>query len=122
GQQPCAPLLKFCILQAAICNPSRQIAALDELHAEVMLPRMLSNLVDWNDVGVVEAGSVLGLGAESNHVGCRGEFAGKDHLKCYHAVEASLPCLPDKAHAAARNLFQQLIVAKGTGDRGGRGV
>ena len=46
------------------------------------------------------------------HVGVVGELPGEDHLERDFAVEAYLPGLEDHAHAAARDLADDLVVAE----------
>ena len=58
-----------------------EAAALDQLHAEVMLALVLADLVDRHDVGMIEIGRGLRLGVEALHVGGGGQLAGKDHLE-----------------------------------------
>ncbi len=91
-----------------------QAAAFDELHAEVVQSLVLADLVDWDNVGMVEMGGGLGLALEALHVLVGGQLSGEDHLKGHGSVEADLAGLVDDAHAAAGNLFLQLIVAKVT--------
>ncbi len=64
-----------------------QVAAVDQLHREVLLPLMLADFVDGNDQQMVQRGGVLGLLAKTQHVGRRRELAGRDHLQGHHAVE-----------------------------------
>ena len=47
----------------------RQAAAVDQLHAEVVLALVLADLVDRDDAGVVEQGDGLGLVAEPPQFG-----------------------------------------------------
>ena len=104
-------------------RPLRQALALDEPHAEVMLPVVLADLVDRHDAGMVEVGGGLGLGVEPLDVGVVGELAGEDHLEGHGAVQADLPRLVDDPHAAAGDLAEQLVVAEAPGmpGRGGSG-
>ena len=68
---------------------------------------MLADLVDLHDVGVLQPGDGLGLGAEAGQLlpspACA---AGQDHLEGDEAVEPDLPGLVDDAHAAAAQLAQ----------------
>ena len=89
-----------------------EAAALDELHGEEGLPLVLADLVDGHDVRVVELGGGLGLGLEAPQVGRGGELAGENHFQGDDPVERRLPRLVDDAHAAAGDLFQQLVVAE----------
>ena len=99
----------------------RQAPAVDPLHGEVEAP-LAVDLVDRHDVRVVEAGRRLGLEEEPPPLGLRGERAGLDDLQRDDAVEAPLAGLVDDAHAAPRDLLQQLEVAEvqAEGGRSGR--
>ena len=112
--------LPICHLEFAARNSLGQVAALDELHAEVRLAVVDADLVDRHDAGVVEAGGGLRLQAEALHVVSGSELTGEDHFQGNRAVEAHLACFVDDAHAAARNLLQQLVVAKTLPDLRGR--
>ncbi len=90
----------------------RQRGPLDELHREVLLALVLADLVDRHDVGMVEVGRRLGLGAEPLDVAARGEAAGEDHLERDDPVERRLPRLVDDPHPAPGDLLQQLVVAE----------
>ena len=89
-----------------------EVAALDELHAEVALAVVLADLVDRHDPGVVEQGDGLGLVLEPPQLGVVGQDAGLDHLERDGPVEADLPGLVDDAHAAAAELLLKLVVAE----------
>ncbi len=90
----------------------REIAAVDQLHAEVMMPLVLADLVDRDDVGMVQMRRGLGFQAKPLEVVGRGEPPGPDHLQRQHAVQADLPGLEDDAHPAFRDDLDQLIIAE----------
>jgi len=93
-------------------QPMRQAATLDELHAQVRMAGVGADLVDGQDVGVVEVGGGLGLGAEALQVGRGRPRAGQQHLEGDDATQAFLPRLVDDAHAAARDLVEHLVIAE----------
>ena len=66
----------------------RQAAAVDELHAEVVLAVVLADLVDRHDARVVEQGDGLGLVLEPAQLVVAGQDAGLDHLEGDGPVEA----------------------------------
>ena len=61
---------------------------------------------------MVEVGRRLRFVLEALHVQRRRQLAGQDHLQRHDAVEADLPRLEHDAHAAARDLLQDLVVAE----------
>jgi hypothetical protein len=85
-----------------------------------MLPLVLADLEDRDDVRVVQAGGLLRLVAEApDLLGCR-QVPRRDHLQRDDAVEAELPRPVDDAHAPAGDLFEKLVVAEGASPAGGR--
>ena len=89
-----------------------EAAALDELHAEIMLAVLGADLVDGQDVRVIEVGGGLGLGAKAAHVGGRSQVPRQNHFERHVAAQADLPRLEDDAHAAAGDLLAQFVVAQ----------
>jgi hypothetical protein len=89
-----------------------EVAAVDQLHAEVVLALVFPDLVDRHDVRVVEPRGGLRLDAEALHVSLGCQLAGEDHLERDRAVETDLACLVDDAHPPAGDLLQQLVVPK----------
>jgi hypothetical protein len=77
-----------------------------------VLPVMLADLVDGDDVRMIEVGRRLGLSVEALDFRFAGELAGQDHLEGDDSIEADLPGAIDDAHAAAGDLLEQLIVAE----------
>ena len=102
-------------------EPLGEVAALDELHAEVALAVVLADLVDRDDAGVVEQRDGLGLVLEPAQLGVVGQDAGLDHLEGDGPVEADLAGLVDDAHAAAAQLLLDLVVAE-VADGRARGI
>ena len=76
--------------------------------------------------GVIEQRDRLGLVLEAPQLGVVGQHAGLDHLEGDGPVEADLPRLVDDAHAAAAELFLNLVVAEvadgGAARQVGRGL
>ena len=94
-----------------------EIAALDELHGEVVLPFMLADFVDGHDVRMIQPRRRLRLALKAGDLLRRGELPGPDALQGDDAIEADLPGLVDDAHAAAADLLQQFVIAKRLGKR-----
>ncbi len=78
---------------------NRQVAAGDELHAEVMVTFVLAHLVDRHDVGMIEVGRRFGLEPESHQVFRAGKSARSYHLQRENPVQADLPGTVNDAHA-----------------------
>ncbi len=89
-----------------------EVAPLDELHAEIALVVVLADLVNRHDAGVVQQRDGLGFILEPAQLGVVGQESGLDHLEGDGPIEADLPGLVDDAHAAAAQLFQDLVVAE----------
>jgi hypothetical protein len=87
-----------------------------------MLTRVLADLVDRHDPGVIEVGCRLGLGVEPLDVAVVGELTGDDHLEGDGAIEADLAGVEDHAHAAPGDLADDLVVAEIADGRAGRKV
>src|SRR5262249_46630342 len=98
--------------QRPIGQPLRQALALDEAHAEVVLPLVLADLEDRDDPGVIQIRRRFGLGVEALDVGLMSKLAGEDHLERHLAVEAHLPGLEDHGHAPAGQLASDRVVAE----------
>jgi hypothetical protein len=94
-----------------------EVAALDEFHAEVMLPLVLPNLVDRHDVRMVEVRRGLRLRPKSLHLRGRGEIAGPDHLERHRTLQTDLARQIHHTHAARRQFALQLIIAEGAPGR-----
>ncbi len=77
-----------------------------------MLPLVFADLEDRHDARMIEIGRGLGFGMEPFDVGRRSQLARENHLHRDDAIERHLPGLEHHAHAAAGDLFQQLVVAK----------
>jgi hypothetical protein len=77
-----------------------QAAALDQLHDQERPALMLAGQVDLHDVGVLEAGDDLGLGAEAGAILLPGRVAQEEDLDGHRPVQALLPRQEDQPHAA----------------------
>ncbi len=86
--------------------------ALDQSHAEVVLPVMLTDVIDGNDVRMCEIAGGLGLGTKALDRPRRCQRACGDGLQRHQAIQGTLACLEDHAHPAARDLLDQLVVAE----------
>ncbi len=93
-------------------QPLGQAAAADELHGEVFLSVILTDLVDRYDTGMVQQCDRLGLVLEPAELIVAGENAGPDHLEGDGSVEADLAGLVHDPHAAAAQDFSDLVVAE----------
>jgi hypothetical protein len=78
---------------------NRQVAAIDELHAEVVVTLVLAHLVDRYDARMIEVGRCRGLEPEPHQVIGAGMPAGADHLERQNPVQAHLPGAVDDSHA-----------------------
>jgi hypothetical protein len=89
----------------------RQGAAADVLQRVERSALRRADLVDLDDVGVLELGDRLRLGAEADQRFGVGQIARQDHFQGDEPVELDLPGLVDDAHAAAAQLAEDLITA-----------
>ena len=101
-------------------NHFRQTLAFDEIHREIMLPFVCADFVDGDDVRMLQLRRRFRLGAKPAHLRVARQPSGQNHFHRHDAVEIHLPRLPDHAHAAARDLLQQFVIAKVTNARTGR--
>ena len=90
----------------------REGAAFHQLHAEILLPFVLANFVDGNDVRMVEIRRGFRFGAETLHFRGGRQLAGADHFQRDRAIETDLPRIINDAHPALRNLAQEFVIAK----------
>src|SRR6266404_3797678 len=82
---------------------------------------MLANLVDGNDVRMIDSSRRLGFDMETMDDRSRRQLPRSDHLYGHDSIQTQLPSLEDRAHPAARNFFQQFVIAKVTQPRPSRG-
>ena len=83
----------------------------DELHAEERLPFVVADFVHRGDVGMMQAGSRLGLGPKAGQVGSRRQRTPQDHLECDNPPQADLPRAEHHPHAAPTDLVEDLVIA-----------
>lgn len=89
-----------------------QVGPVHQAHAEIVLPLVLTYLVDRHDVRVREAGRSLSLGLEAFDQLRRCQRSRADEFHGDHPAQSDLPGFKDDAHAAPRNLLNQLVIAK----------
>ncbi len=87
----------------------RQAAAFAELHREERQPLVLADLVDAHHPRVTQPADRLRLAAEPLLLRRPGVRPRQDHLQRHHAVDPILARLVHDAHAAARQLLQDLV-------------
>ena len=102
--------------QRAIGQAFGERAAVDELHAEVGLAVGLTDFVKRNDVRMLKARDELGFGLKAGDIGRRSDRAAENHLEGDDAIETNLAGFVNHAHAAAAELFEQLVVAEDGGE------
>ncbi len=88
-------------------RPGTQRLALDVLHREVHLPRVLADLEDRNDVGMAQPRERDGLAPQ-----CIARTGPRitEHLDGDHAIERWIPRGEHQAHATAANLPQYMVL------------
>ena len=104
--------------QRLVAHQPRQALPLDVVHHEEVPALVDAHLVDGDDVRMVQTRRRNGLGAEPLDQVRTGARPEGHHLDRDHAVQAALPGAIDHAHAAAADLLQQFVVAKGKLGRG----
>jgi len=95
--------------QRGVAELAVEAAAWAELHRQERLPVVLADLEDLDDVGVLQPGNRLGLGAEAGQGVRTGVTAIADHFQRHNAVEPDLPGLVNEAHAALAERLQDLV-------------
>ncbi len=90
-------------------EPGLQAAPFDVLHLVVHAAVAIADVIDLRDVGVMEPGDGLGLRLESDGRVPAGVVAGQDHLQRAQPVEPELPGQVHDPHAAAPQLFEDLV-------------
>ena len=94
-------------------DASGQAAALDQLHAEVVLALVLADLVDRDDVGWSRpAAASASLRKRCTSVVGRPAAPARIIFRATTRLRLTLPRLVDDAHAAAADLVEQLVVAE----------
>ena len=89
-----------------------QLAAFDEVHAEVALIIALTDLVNGNNAWVLKAGRSLSFPAKALQMRFRGPSSQTNYFERDDAIETFLMSAINNTLAAAANFLQQLVVAK----------
>ena len=100
----------------AIACTLREIRTFDQIHREIVLPLLLADFVDGDDVRMFEPRRRRRFRTKPFHVFRPSERAITHQLYRDYAVEAGLPRAEDDAHPAAGDLFQQFVVADAAKD------
>jgi hypothetical protein len=98
--------------EGALTQALGQAAGGAKLQREEGLPVVLPGFVDLNDVGVLETSGGLGLGLEARLLLVAGVGPGADHLQRHLALQGDLKSAIDNAHAAAAELFEDLVAGR----------
>ena len=84
----------------------------DELHGEVMQPRLLSHAMDRHDVGVMQPRGRPRLALEPLEAAGIEQAVGRQHLQGDVAMKRTLFGLVDDSHPAPTELAQDAIIAQ----------
>ncbi len=95
-----------------IGDSGRETASLQKSHRQILLLRVLADLKDGNDVGVLKACGGIGLHAQPPPLRFRSEVPAVNQLERYHSIWFRLPRPVDHAHPSASNLFNQHVAAE----------
>jgi len=90
----------------------RQVAALDEAHAQKPMAVHFPELVDGNDVRVMQLGHHFRFEAEPLQRLAGRQRAVANHLQRHNPAQADLAGTVDDAHATAGDLLEQFVVAE----------
>ena len=77
-----------------------------------MLPLVLADFMDGDDVLMLKIGRRLGFGMKPLNIFFGGQLSKQDHFQGDGSVERHLPGSEDHTHAATANLLQQFVVAE----------
>ena len=86
-----------------------QAVAVDQFEGEEWFAVMRADFVDVDDVGMLEPGHRLGLGAKAGQIAFGGEVPGQDHLKGHEPVEPVLAGLVNHTHAATAQDVEDVV-------------
>jgi len=89
-----------------------KILPLNVVHREVVKALVFADFVDPYDVRMLQAGRGSRLGLEAEDGVLARELRRQDHLHRHGAIQADLPRPEHDAHAAARDLLEQFVVAE----------
>ncbi len=98
--------------QGTAARDIRETLSFDEIHREVVLAFVFTDVVDGDDVRVAQAGRSFGLGAEAFHKRVAGEAPKEQHLHGNDAVQRDLPGAINDAHTPARDFVEQFVVSE----------
>jgi len=70
---------------------------------------VFAGLIDLDDIGMLQPGRGFRLGAKPGQAHRPGMRSRQDHFQRDDALQAKVPRLIDHAHAAATELFQDLV-------------
>ena len=100
------------VLRPAV-DPLGEAAAVDEFERQVGEAAGLTDVVDLDDIGVLEAGDGLGFLVEPRQGTGPSVCAGKDHLERDKTTQVGLAGLVNDPHAAAAQLLEDLEAVDG---------
>jgi hypothetical protein len=94
-----------------------QRAAAAEFQDDVRQAGLLADLVDLHDIGVLQAGDGLRLGAEARQLGLPGVCPRQDHLQRHQSIQLPVPRLVHHAHASPAQFAKDLVARHGVASR-----
>jgi len=106
--------------QLVVGHPLGQASTIKEAHREIVMAGVLADFVDRDDIGVVEVGGRLGLMEKPLDLPFGGHLPRQDEFEGHWPVQADLARAPHNAHAAPSDFLDQLVVTKGSDERGVR--
>lgn len=86
--------------------------AFDAFHGDEIDARIVADLVDRDDIGVVERARRLRFADQASAPGCTIKSVGRENLEGDGAIEARIESLIDRAHAARAQPGLDFIVAQ----------
>jgi hypothetical protein len=90
----------------------RETLALDEIHDEERLSLVRADFVDGDDVRVLQTGCRRCFRAEALREFLARLVAEQEHLHRDDSAKALLPRLVNDPHSAARDFFEQFVIAE----------
>jgi hypothetical protein len=99
-------------MERTVAQQLRQVPPGHVVHREERQAFVVTDFVDGHDVGMLETGRRLGLGAEALNRRRRGHREGHNHLERDDPVQAPLPGLIHDIHTAAAHLLEQFVIAE----------
>jgi hypothetical protein len=89
-----------------------ELAAFNELHAEITGAIALTDFMNWDDAWVLQAGGRFGFATETFHMRFAGPMAQPDHFERHGAVETFLSRAIDHALTTATDFFLDFVITK----------